>query len=97
MLMKMCCNGKHFDEVLLTARKAGGEVVDYLTIKMTDVLVTSVNTGGSAGEERLTENVTMNFAKYEVTYTPQEKDWSGRRGDRPLGGISKQTSRLSGG
>lgn len=79
-LVKMCCNGKHFDEVLLTVRKAGGDVVDYLTIKMTDALVTSVNTGGSAGEERLTENVTLNFAKYEMTYTPQEKTGAGGGG-----------------
>jgi type VI secretion system secreted protein Hcp len=76
-LMKMCCNGKHFDEVLLTARKAGEEALEYLKIKMKQVLVTSINTGGSGGEDRLTENVSLNFAKYEVAYTPQKEDGSG--------------------
>lgn len=76
-LIKMCCNGKHFDEVLLTARKAGEEALEYLKIKMSQVLVTSINTGGSGGEDRLTENVSLNFAKYEVAYTPQKEDGSG--------------------
>jgi len=76
-LIKMCCNGKHFDEVLLTARKAGEEALEYFKIKMTQVLVTSINTGGSGGEDRLTENVSLNFAKYEVAYTPQKEDGSG--------------------
>jgi type VI secretion system secreted protein Hcp len=76
-LIKMCCNGKHFDEVLLTARKAGEEALEYFKIKMTAVLVTSINTGGSGGEDRLTENVSLNFAKYEVAYTPQKEDGSG--------------------
>ena len=38
---------------------------------MTDVLITSFSTGGSGGEDRLTENVTLNFAKVQVTYKEQ--------------------------
>jgi type VI secretion system secreted protein Hcp len=44
---------------------------------MSPVLVTSVDTGGSGGEDRLTENVTLNFAKVEVGYTPQKPDGTG--------------------
>jgi type VI secretion system secreted protein Hcp len=47
-----------------------------MIIKMTDVLITSISTGGSGGEDRLTENVSLNFAKVEVVYTPQAKDGS---------------------
>ena len=65
-------NGKHYDEALLTVRKAGEKPVEYLKIKMTEVLITSVSTGGSGGEDRLTENVTLNFAKVHVDYTPQD-------------------------
>lgn len=39
-----------------------------LRIKMTDVLITSVSTGGAGGEERLTENITLNFATVEFRY-----------------------------
>ena len=33
----------------------------------------SVSTGGSGGEDRLTENVTINFAKVKVDYKEQTK------------------------
>src|SRR3954453_19249420 len=71
-LMLACCNGKHFDKATLVVRKAGEQPLEYLTINLTEVLITSVSTGGSGGEDRLTENVTLNFAKVQVTYTEQD-------------------------
>ncbi len=38
---------------------------------MKDVIVTSVSTGGSGGEDRLTENCSLNFSQYKVEYQPQ--------------------------
>ena len=77
-LMWACCTGKHVVEAMLTVRKAGGDKpLEYIKIKMEDLLVTSVSTGGSGGEERLTENITLNFAKYHMWYTPQKGDGSG--------------------
>jgi len=70
-LMLACCNGKHFDSALLIVRKAGEKPLEYLKISLTEVLVTSISTGGSGGEDRLTENVTLNFAKVKVDYTEQ--------------------------
>ncbi len=34
-------------------------------------MVTSVSTGGSGGEDRLTENITLNFAEVATHYKPQ--------------------------
>lgn len=76
-LMLAACNGKHFPDAMLTVRKAGEKPLEYLKITLTDVLITSVSTGGSGGEDRLTENVSLNFAKVKVEYTPQKKDGSG--------------------
>lgn len=77
-LMKMCMNGKHFEEAKLMVRKAGGDApLTYLTVTMKHGLVTSVSTGGSGGEDRLTENVTLNFAEVLVTYVPQLPDGTG--------------------
>lgn len=73
-LMQLCCSGKHFDKALLTVRKAGDKPLEYLKVTLEEVLITSVSTGGSGGEDRLTENVTLNFAKYKVSYQPQGKD-----------------------
>jgi len=41
------------------------------------VIITSISTGGSGGEDRLTENVTLNFAEFKTEYTPQKPDGSG--------------------
>jgi type VI secretion system secreted protein Hcp len=76
-LILAACNGKHFPEAELIVRKAGENPLEYIKIKMTDVLITSVSTGGSGGEDRLTENVTLNFAKFDFAYTPQKADGSG--------------------
>src|SRR6516225_10744778 len=79
-LLLGACNGKHYDNALLTVRKAGEKPLEYLKITMTEVLVTSVSTGGSGGEDRLTENVTLNFAKVKVNYEQQtEKGASGAK------------------
>lgn len=76
-LFKAVCNGEHIPEATLVVRKAGKTPLEYIKIKMNDILVSSYSTGGSGGEDRLTENVTLNFAKVEVVYTPQKKDGSG--------------------
>lgn len=70
-LMLACCNGKHFPEAKLIVRKAGETPLEYLTITMTEVMVTACSTGGSGGEDKLTENVTLNFAKVQVDYKEQ--------------------------
>ncbi len=76
-LLLSSCNGKHHKTATLVVRKAGEKPLEYLKITMSDVLVTSVSTGGSGGEDRLTENVTLNFAKVKIEYTPQKADGSG--------------------
>jgi type VI secretion system secreted protein Hcp len=80
-LMLACCNGKHYPEAKLVVRKAGEHPLEYLTITMSDLIVTAVSTGGSGGEDRLTENVTLNFAKVKLEYKEQKLD--GTAGDKP--------------
>ena len=80
-LMLSCCNGKHIAKAQLTVRKAGETALEYMIIKFEDLLVASLSTGGSGGEDRLTENVTLNFAKVNVEYTQQ--DQKGGAGAKP--------------
>lgn len=73
-LVLACCSGTHYDEATLVVRKAGGDSpVEYIKIKLQEVLISSVSHGGSGGEDRLTENVVLNFAKFNLDYTPQDK------------------------
>jgi type VI secretion system secreted protein Hcp len=80
-LMLACCNGKHFPKATLTVRKAGENPLEYLLITLEELIVTSVSTGGSGGEDRLTENVTLNFARVKVNY--KEQTPTGGVGDKP--------------
>ncbi len=75
-LLEACSNGKHYPKANLVVRKAGGKgaPIEYIKIEFEEVLITSVATGGSGGEDRLTENVTVNFAKVKFEYTPQKAD-----------------------
>lgn len=72
-LMIALAKGSHIPKVVFLARKAGEGQKVYLTIEMEEVMVTSLSTGGSGGEDRLTENVTLNFAKVKFAYAPQAK------------------------
>lgn len=75
-LISKCAKGEHFTDAKLIVRKAGGKQIEYIVIKLSEVMVTSVSTGGSGGEDKLTENISLNFAKFDFIYTPQKKDGS---------------------
>jgi type VI secretion system secreted protein Hcp len=71
VLMQKCCSGKHFDTATLVCREAGDEPVEFFKVTMQEVIITSVSEGGGGGEDKQTENITLNFAKVKVEYTPQ--------------------------
>lgn len=59
-LFAAVATGRHFDRVTLTWISKGAPT---MTMLLEEVLVTSMSTGGSAGEQAPTENITFNFAK----------------------------------
>jgi len=77
-LLKHCHTGAHIEEGVLTVRKAGGTPLEYIIFKMKGILVSSISTGGSMGEDQLTENVSLNFREFEYAYTPQAADGTGQ-------------------
>jgi type VI secretion system secreted protein Hcp len=70
-LMGALAKGSHIPKVTLLVRKAGEGQHVYLQIDLEEVIVASLSTGGSGGEDRLTENVTLNFAKVAFDYHKQ--------------------------
>ena len=72
-LMKSTAKGSHHDKATLIVRKAGDKPLDYFVIDMEDVMITSYSTGGSGGEDRLTENISLNFDFFKIKYTEQLK------------------------
>jgi type VI secretion system secreted protein Hcp len=80
-MLKSVSLGTHFPEAKIIVRKAGGESkLEYYTITLKEVMVTSYQTGGSGGEDRLTENVTLTFAQVDVKYQAQDAK-GGKAGD----------------
>jgi type VI secretion system secreted protein Hcp len=71
-LILAASKGTHYDKAVLTVRKAGDSPLEYIKITLEDLIVSSLSTGGSGGEDRLTENVSLNFAKFKVEYTEQD-------------------------
>ena len=71
-IMIALAKGSHIPLVKLLVRKAGEGQQKYITIELEECLVSSVSTGGSGGEDRLTENVTLNFARVKYDYYVQD-------------------------
>ncbi|WP_308917913.1 type VI secretion system tube protein Hcp [Jannaschia sp. LMIT008] len=74
-LIKRCTSGEHIDSGELIVRKSGGNApIEYFILKMENIMITSYQTGGSKdGLDRIQETLTLNFRKFEITYTLQEE------------------------
>jgi type VI secretion system secreted protein Hcp len=76
-LMKLCCNGKHFDKADLIVRKAGGKPLEYFKLKLHKGLISSIATGEVDQDGRMVETVALNFAAFECEYVPQNAKGEG--------------------
>src|SRR5262249_33836281 len=70
-LMLACCNGNPPPPPPCVAPKPGPTPRESPTCTLTEVMAPAVSTGGSGGGDRLTENITLNFAKVKVDYKEQ--------------------------
>lgn len=68
--------GRVIQQGRLTLRRSGGDQLEYLVLTLNDVTISSYSTGGSGGEDRLTENVTLHFQRMEGSYRQQQPDGS---------------------
>lgn len=74
-LMLACANGTHIKSAELICRKAGKDQQEFLNVKMTDLMVSSYQTGGSGHSDIVpTDQISMNFSKIEFAYKPQKAD-----------------------
>lgn len=76
VLLSACATGNHIKEATITVRKAGKGQQEFLIIKMSDVLITSVNPSGSGDGAATAESVALQFAKVALEYKPQKADGS---------------------
>ena len=70
-----CATGQHLKEATITFRKAGKGQQEFLIIKMNDVIITGVVQGVPSSEAGA-ETVSLEFAKVDWQYKPQNPDGS---------------------
>jgi type VI secretion system secreted protein Hcp len=68
------CNGKGLKEATLTCRKAGGDQQEYLTITLSEVMVSSYQDGGSSGALVPMDQFSLAYSKIKMEYKPQNPD-----------------------
>jgi type VI secretion system secreted protein Hcp len=74
-LMLACASGEHIKKAVLSCRKAGKDQQEFLKITLSDVLVSSYQTGGSGhGDIVPTDQISINFSKIEQEYKEQKAD-----------------------
>ena len=74
-LMMACATGKHYPEARIVVRKAGGDSsVEYLVIILKEVMVASYDSRAATTSDVLTEEISLNFARVEISYQPQKAD-----------------------
>jgi len=84
--------GEHLASAVLTCRKAGKEQQEFLIITFTDTLISSYQTGGSAGSQIIpSEQVSLGYSKIEFKYKEQKPD--GTLGGEVVGGWDVKTNK----
>lgn len=86
-LLLACASGKHFKSGVLTVRKSGGNQIEFYKLTFEDVLVSSYHQGssqapGSTQADVPVDQFSLNFAKIEVVYNPQNPDGTTAAGVR---------------
>jgi len=67
-LMLSCAKGEHIAQVTIELCRATGDKTKFLEHKLTDVILSNVNSGGNHTDNLPSETVMFNFGKIETTY-----------------------------
>ena len=76
LLLKACATGQHVPEATIAVRKAGKAQQEYLVIKLSDVLITSVAMSVTNDGPTTAENVSLQAGKVDLEYKTQKADGS---------------------
>jgi len=74
-LASWCSTGDHLSEATLEFVDAGGDESGHYVYELKNVLIESVNTGGTDDAGQPTETLTLSFTEIRVTNTQSERGW----------------------
>ena len=80
-LAMACAAGTHIDSIVFELCRAGTEKVKFMEYKMTNCIISSVNTSGAEGGEFPQESVNIDYGKIEWAYTVQKRQGGGAAGN----------------
>ena len=75
-LFASAATGTSIPTAVITVRKAGRGQQEFMTVTLSNVVVSSVAQAGASGDQGPTESVTFNFSSVLIVYTPQNADGS---------------------
>ncbi len=92
-LAQTLTQGTHLKTAKLSVQRVGTEKpIDYYTIDLEDVMITSVSVAGDAGDSRPTEVISLNFNKATWTYKVVGTD--GALKETVTGSFNKKTGAI---
>jgi len=72
-LHRYCVTGKHFKTAQIICRKNDGDKkLEYLTVEMTDVMISKVTWSGNGDNQAVNETVNIDFADFTLRYKTQK-------------------------
>ncbi|SFN16663.1 type VI secretion system secreted protein Hcp [Formivibrio citricus] len=73
-IYEACCTGKHINDVTIEICRSGGDKVKYYEVKLEQVLISKVESTGSANDSGFPcELVSFSYGKIKWTYTQQKR------------------------
>jgi type VI secretion system secreted protein Hcp len=85
-LIKHCWAGTHFGKMTIAQfRSAGneGKDVEFLTIELEDVVISSYNIGAGGGDLPV-ESVSLAYGKVTYKYDPADQKTGAKKGNKPV-------------
>ncbi|MFW3166053.1 type VI secretion system tube protein Hcp [Pseudomonas syringae pv. syringae] len=75
-IIEAVCAGKHFNQVVLTLHRAGGDKLKYFEITLEEVIISNYSQNVNNGVP--SETISLNYGRIKTTYTQQSRtDGSG--------------------
>lgn len=84
-LLEACASGQHFKTITIDIHRAGGTQQKYLSIKLEEVIISSLAMRTSQHAEFPSEDITLNYGRISVNYVQQKRS-DGQGGGSVKGG-----------
>ena len=72
-LLEACASGQHIKTITIDLHRAGGKQQKYLSIKLEEVIISSLSAGASQHGEFPSEDLELNYGRISLNYVQQKR------------------------